>query len=246
MNKIVIITGAGKGIGRCTAQMYAAAGAKVIIAEKEPGPGIETEEQILSQGGIATFIKTDVSIPADIENMIRKTVELYGRIDVLINNAGIGIWKSPYDITLEEWDEVINTNLRSVFLCSREAAKVMRKNKKGSIVNIASTRAFMSEPHSELYAASKGGIIAITHALAASLAPDNIQVNSISPGWIQTVDYENLREIDHQQHFSNRVGHADDIAKACLFLTQERNEFINAQNITIDGGMTKKMIYEPD
>ncbi len=246
MKKLVIVTGSGKGIGCCIARQYAAAGASVVIAEKDPESGKETEKQILADGGTAVFIQTDVSIPSDIENMIRETVKLYGGIDILINNVGIGIWKSLYDITVEEWDEVLNTNLRSVFLCSREAAKVMRKNGGGSIVNIASTRAFMSEPDSELYAASKGGIISLTHALAASLAPDNIQVNSISPGWIQTTDYESLREVDHKQHFSNRVGKVEDIAKACLFLTQAGNEFINAQNITIDGGMTKKMIYEPD
>ena len=245
MSKVVIVTGAGKGIGCCIAKTYAASGFNVIIAEKITSLGLETEKQILSEGNTAVFIQTDVSVLSDIENLIKKTVELYGQIDILINNVGIGTWKSPYDITLEEWDEVINTNLRSVFFCSREAAKVMRKNG-GSIVNIASTRAFMSEPNSELYAASKGGIVALTHALAASLAPDNIKVNCISPGWIQTENYENLREIDHKQHFSNRVGVVDDIARACVFLTQKGNDFISAQNIVIDGGMTKKMIYEPD
>ena len=245
MNKVVIVTGAGKGIGCAIAKAYATLGANVVIAEKTASLGLETEQQILSEGNVAVFIQTDVSILSDIENMIQKTVELYGKIDVLINNVGIGTWKSPYEIIPEEWDEVMNTNLRSVFFCSREAAKVMRKNG-GSIVNIASTRAFMSEPNSELYAASKGGIVALTHALAASLAPDNITVNCISPGWIQTENYENLREIDHKQHFSNRVGKVDDIARACIFLTQPENNFINAQNIIIDGGMTKKMIYEPD
>jgi NAD(P)-dependent dehydrogenase (short-subunit alcohol dehydrogenase family) len=245
-DKVIIVTGSGKGIGRCIAETFASKGGKLIIAEKELKLGHSTEKQILQKDGVASFIKTDVSNPDDIEHLIRKTVKLYGRIDILINNVGIGTWKSPYDITLEEWEEVINTNLRSVFLCSREAAKIMRNNGGGSIVNISSTRAFQSEPNSELYAASKGGIISLTHALAASLAKDNIRVNSISPGWIQTENYDSLREIDHTQHFSNRVGRVDDIAKACLYLTQEGNEFINAQNIIIDGGMSKKMIYEPD
>ena len=244
-DKVVIVTGAGKGIGSCIAKTYAAEGAKVILAEKIRELGLETEKKILSTGGTATFIQTDVSIPVDIENLVQQSLNLYGTIDILINNVGIGSWKSPYDITVEEWDEVINTNLRSVFLCSRNAAKIMRENGGGSIVNIASTRAFMSEPNSESYAASKGGIIALTHALAASFAVDNIQVNSISPGWIQTLGYEDLRQVDHTQHWSNRVGKVEDIAKACLYLTEEGNNFINGQNITIDGGMTKKMIYEP-
>lgn len=245
-NKVVIVTGSGKGIGHCVAQTYAAVGAKVVVAEKMPEWGLETEKAILSAGGAATYVQTDVSIPTDIERLIKKTVELYGTIDILINNVGIGVWKSPYDLSIEEWDDVINTNLRSVFFCSREAAKIMKANGGGSIINIASTRAFMSEPNSEAYAASKGGIVALTHSLAASFSPDNIQVNCISPGWIQTVDYEQLREIDHTQHLSPRVGKVEDIARACLFLTTAGNDFINAENIIIDGGMTRKMIYEPD
>ena len=243
--KVVIVTGAGKGIGRCIAQSYASKGATVVLAEKDADLGGETENSIISEGGLATYIQTDVSRSEDIENLIRKTVELFGKIDILINNAGISKWNSPYETTLEEWDNVINTNLRSVFLCSREAAKIMRSNGGGSIVNIASTRAFMSEPNSEAYAASKGGIVALTHALAASFSPDSIRVNCISPGWIETGDYSKLREIDHSQHFSGRVGIPEDIAKACLYLTSEGNDFINGANIIIDGGMTRKMIYEP-
>ena len=114
----------------------------------------------------------------------------------------------------------------------------------GAIISMASTRAQMSEPHTEAYAASKGGIVAITHALAASLSPLNITVNCISPGWIHTGDESELRVEDHAQHLSNRVGNVDDIARMCVFLANPSNNFINGENITIDGGMTKKMIYE--
>jgi NAD(P)-dependent dehydrogenase (short-subunit alcohol dehydrogenase family) len=243
-SKVVIVTGSGSGIGRSVAITYAGKGAKVILAEKDKLAGRETEKTIISAGGKATFIKTDVSKPPDISGMVRKTVEIYGTIDILINNAGISSWKEPYDLGVEEWDEIINTNLRSVFLCSREVAAVMKKGNGGSIVNIASTRAFMSEPGSEPYAASKGGIIALTHALAASFAPDHINVNCISPGWIETGDYKQLREIDHKQHFSGRVGKPEDIARACIFLTESGNDFITGSNMVIDGGMTRKMIYE--
>ena len=157
----------------------------------------------------------------------------------------MGITKSPYELTVDQWDLVLNTNLRGAFLCSREAAKIMRRQGGGAIVNIASTRAFMSEANTEAYSASKGGIIALTHALAVSLAPDKIRVNSISPGWIETGDYAELREIDHLQHPAGRVGIPDDIARACLFLTHDDNGFITGANIMIDGGMTRKMIYEP-
>ena len=243
--KVVIVTGAGRGIGRCVARTYASAGAKVVIAEKDPTSGIETEKLIIADGGTASYIRTDVSHPGDILELFSKTLELFGRADILINNAGISKWKPPCELTVEEWDEVINTNLRSVFLCSREAAKIMRMSGGGSIVNISSTRAFMSEPNSEAYAATKGGIVALTHALAASLASDNIQVNCISPGWIETGDYSLIKDGDHKQHFSGRVGKPEDIASACLFLTGEENDFINGTNLTIDGGMTRKMIYEP-
>ncbi len=111
-------------------------------------------------------------------------------------------------------------------------------------MNIASTRAIMSEPNSEGYAATKGGIVAVTHALAASLSDDRITVNAISPGWIETGDYSNLRGADHEQHLSKRVGKPEDIARACLYLTSKENDFVTGVNLVIDGGMTRKMIYE--
>lgn len=243
-DKVVIVTGAGRGIGKSIAQMYASKGAKVVIAEKDIELGNETEESILSSGVTTMFIQTDVSKEQDIIELINQTVDKYGTIDILINNVGVSRWKSPYELTIEEWDEIININLRSVFLCSREVAKVMRLNGGGSIVNIASTRALMSEPNTEAYSASKGGIVALTHALAVSFSDDNIQVNCISPGWIETGDYNLLRAIDHRQHLSSRVGKPEDIARTCLFLTNPENNFINGTNIVVDGGMTKKMIYE--
>jgi len=243
-NKVVIVTGSGKGIGRSIAMRYASEGANVIVSEKDELSGSETEKSILSAGGTAKFIRTDVCNPPDIRAIVSKTVELFGTVDIMINNAGISKWKSPYEISVEEWDVMINTNLRGAFLCSREAAKIMREHGGGSIVNIASTRAFMSEPDSEAYAATKGGIISLTHALAASFSKDKIRVNCISPGWIETGDYSQLKPTDHTQHFSGRVGKPEDIAEACIYLTKEGNNFINGANIIIDGGMMRKMIYE--
>jgi hypothetical protein len=243
--RVVIVTGAGRGIGQSIAMTFAAGGARVVIAEKDPDAGSDTEKVIRKNGGDAVFIRTDVSSQDEVMTMIRATVKLFGTIDILINNAGISRWVSPYELSVEDWDEVINTNLRGTFLCSRETAKIMKEHGGGSIVNIASTRAFMSEPASEAYSASKGGIVALTHAMAASFAPDNIRVNCVSPGWIETGDYSQLREIDHRQHFSGRVGKPEDIVRACLYLTGSGNEFITGANIIIDGGMTRKMIYEP-
>lgn len=244
-DKVVIITGAGKGIGKCIAETYASHGASVIIAEKDTSSGSTAEKSINESGGNAMFIKTDVSNPGDIKGLMEKVQARFSTIDIVVNNAGISEWHSPYDLPVEEWDRILDTNLRGIFLCSREAAKVMREKGGGSIVNIASTRAIMSEPGAEAYAASKGGIVALTHAMAASFSKDLIRVNCISPGWIETGDYSKLRKIDHSQHLSQRVGKPEDIARACLYITEEGNDFINGANIIIDGGMTRKMIYEP-
>lgn len=228
--KVVVVTGAAQGIGKEIAKAYSEEGAFVIAADMNK----TVEDKI-------HFVRTDVRQEADIQALMAQVAERYGKIDILINNAGKFIVKHPVDLETAVWDDVINTNLRSAFLCSREAAKYM---KEGSIVSLASTRAFQSEPYTEAYAASKGGIVALTHALARSFAEKHITVNCISPGWIETGDYEELRPIDHTQHLSNRVGKPEDIARACLYLTQPENNFITGINLTIDGGMTKKMLYE--
>lgn len=242
---VIIVTGASNGIGRAIALGYAERGGTVVIADIDESNALPIINHIHDHGGKALFVKTNVNSEDDIVRLVETTVEAFGAIDIIINNAGISKFKPLSELTIDEWDEVINTNLRSVFLLSREATTYMKKNKNGgSIINIASTRALMSEAHSEAYAASKGGMVAITHALAASLSEDRIRVNAISPGWIETGDYSDLRAVDHKQHFSQRVGKPNDVLKACLYLTSEDNDFITGTNLIIDGGMTRKMIYE--
>ncbi|WP_308419752.1 SDR family NAD(P)-dependent oxidoreductase [Ornithinibacillus halotolerans] len=244
-NQTVIVTGAGNGIGKGIAFLYAEKGANVVLADIDATAGAQTVKKIKEQGGKALFIQTDVRQEVDIIQLMNKAHQAYGQINALINNAGVSKFQSPYDLSVENWDDIINTNLRSVFLASREAAKWMRHDEEGgSIVNIASTRAIMSEPNSEAYAATKGGIVALTHALAASFSEDRITVNAISPGWIETGNYENLTKSDHEQHLSKRVGKPDDIARACLYLTAKENDFVTGINLVVDGGMTRKMIYE--
>lgn len=243
--KVVVVTGAGQGIGYAVAAMYAARGARVCIAEKNRELGERAAAKISHAGGNVFFQQVDVSSPADIIRLMEEVAERWGHLDILINNAGVSTWKSPYELSVEEWDQVINTNLRSVFLCSREAALLMRRTGGGAIVNLSSTRAHMSEPHSEAYAASKGGSLALTHALALSLGPDRIRVNAISPGWIETGDEEALRPEDHEQHPAGRVGRPEDVARACLFLTDDENDFVTGTELVLDGGMTRKMIYLP-
>ena len=244
-NKTVIVTGAAQGIGKEVAAQYAKMGASVVMADINEELGKTVCSQLVRDGYKAIFVPTDVRKEQEVIHLMTTAVAHFKTIDILINNAGIFKPASPYDLPMEIFDDIINTNLRSVFLCSREAAKFMRLNPKGgAIVSMASTRAFMSEPNTESYAATKGGIVALTHALASSLGPDSIRVNCISPGWIETGDYGSLKEADHLQHFSGRVGKPEDIARACFYLTDEKNDFVTGINLTVDGGMTKKMIYE--
>ncbi|MDM5207542.1 SDR family NAD(P)-dependent oxidoreductase [Cytobacillus kochii] len=239
INKTVIVTGAGNGIGQGVALAYKREGANVVVADWDDSNFAALEAKGLD------CLQINVQEEADIQRLLEQTIEKYGQVDILINNAGVSVFKPLFELTLDEWDRVINTNVRSVFLSTKEAAKYMKNNESGgAIVNMASTRSMMSEVNSEAYAASKGGIVSLTHALALSLADYHITVNCISPGWIVTNEKTELREVDHHQHPSRRVGTVADIAKACLYLTDPENNFVNGENITVDGGMTKKMIYE--
>lgn len=242
--RTVVVTGAGKGIGAALAAAYAKEGAIVSAIDLEAGNVGQVAETIREGGGDAAAYAVDLRSPDEVAAAFAEIEERHGRVDVLINNAGLGIWRSPYELELDEWDTVINTNLRDTFLCAREAAKRMRGRDGGAIVNVASTRALMSEPNSEAYAASKGGIVALTHALAVSLGADRIRVNAISPGWIENGDYGALKPSDHGQHPAGRVGRPDDIVRACFYLTDPANDFVTGINLVVDGGMTRKMIYE--
>ncbi len=250
--KVIIITGGAQGIGRAISQLFSINKAYVIIADIDEKAARETLDTIIFNHGEAKFVKTDVTSEDDIKNLIHTTIDVYSKIDILINNAGINHVESIYSIDSMDFDKVIATNLRSVFLCSKYAAIEMKKRNKGVIINLASTRALMSEANTESYAASKGGIVALTHALAVSLGKDGIRVNAISPGWIEVSNWQKSSEsstpmhtkADKEQHPVGRVGHPTDIAEACLYLASDKSSFVTGQNIIIDGGMTKKMIYE--
>ena len=242
-NKVVLVTGGANGIGKAISQEYIKAGATVIIADCDEKNGKTLINEYCKNTNKVVFYNIDLQDALAIRRMFQELMTQYHNIDILINNAGKGIFKPLCELTIEEWDEVINLNLRATFIAAQEFVKCGKGKEYGRIINIASTRYLMSEPSSEAYAASKGGIVSLTHALALSLSDENITVNAISPGWIQNKEYELLTEIDHHQHPSRRVGKPEDISRTCLFLTDEKNDFINGENIVIDGGMTKKMIY---
>jgi NAD(P)-dependent dehydrogenase (short-subunit alcohol dehydrogenase family) len=246
--KTIIITGGAQGIGKAIAKKFLSDKYHVVIADLDEEAGLETEREYAALGGIK-FMACDVASQDDVKAMIEKTNALYGRLDVLVNNAAINIIKPPSQLTLEEWNAVISVNLTGPFLCAKYAAPLLTKHL-GVIINIASTRALMSEPHTEAYSASKGGILTLTHALAASLGPF-VRVNCISPGWIEVASWKKsavksepvLSSEDHSQHLSGRVGEPDDIARMAAFLASSENSFITGANFIIDGGMTHKMIY---
>jgi NAD(P)-dependent dehydrogenase (short-subunit alcohol dehydrogenase family) len=224
--KTCFVTGGAHGIGKAVADRFEAAGYGVAVAD------INSDEYQL-----------DVADDVAVARVVDRVVADLGGIDVVVNNAGIADpgRTSIDELSATEWRRVIDVNLSGMFYVAKAAAPHLRK-RKGCIVNITSTRAFMSEPNTFAYSASKGGIVALTHSLAISLGPD-VRVNAIAPGWIETGDYSKLRERDHDFHPVGRVGKPYDIAALALFLASDEAGFITGDVITSDGGVTRKMIY---
>ena len=238
----VFVTGGAAGIGRAIVKAFRSAGHRVAFCDVDETAG---RELALHTG--TDFFPLDVTDVAALEQCVQHLFEQWGDLDMVINNVGVGDFRPLTEMTVEAFDRVQAINVRPVFVTARLLALHRQQqtdpNPFGRIVNLCSTRYLMSEPGTEAYAASKGAIYSLTHALALSIAPLHVTVNCISPGWIETGDYAQLTTADHAQHPSGRVGRPEDIARMCLFLCQEENDFINGENITIDGGMTKKMIY---
>lgn len=253
MAKTALVSGGAQGIGRCVALRLAEAGYAVSLCDTDREAGLEVIRMIHEAGGTGIFCSADMGVREDVERWFRVTALELGDIHVLINNAGIGKNAPMLELTAEDWSRVIAVNLTGTFLASQLAAKRMRdQGTGGSIVHIASTRALMSEAGTEAYSASKGGILALTHAMAVSLGGYGIRVNAVSPGWIETRDWQlGSRSVtpfhsekDRLQHPVGRVGTPEDIAAACLYLCGDAAGFITGQNLVVDGGMTVKMIYE--
>lgn len=247
-DQAVIITGAGQGIGKAMAKTFLENGYKVLIADIDRDAGEECQQELKALGSIQ-FEACDVSQEPDVERL-KQAASLFSQgINCLINNAGFMIEKPLAQLSIEEWNSVIGTNLTGTFLCAKALAPMLKQSH-GSIINIASTRAYMSEPNTESYAASKGGILALTHALAMSLGPD-IRVNSISPGWIEVSEWKKqslrqsakLSKEDHEQHPAGRVGTPNDVAQLALYLASNESSFVTGSDFIVDGGMTRKMIY---
>lgn len=247
MSKNIIVTGGAQGIGKIVTQHLLKKGFSVSVFEIDSEAFAEFREEETSEK--LAFFSCDISLENEVKEAIKTSIATFGRIDGLVNNAAIARNKPVTELTLVDWQRVIEVNLTGPFLCAKHAAPHLKATN-GSIINLCSTRAFQSEPNTEAYSASKGGVFALTHALAMSLGPE-IRVNCISPGWIdvsgirkksEAKPYQ-ITEADKSQHPTGRVGNGADIARMVLFLLNPENSFITGQNFVVDGGMTKKMIY---
>ncbi|WP_174504864.1 SDR family oxidoreductase [Acidiphilium sp. C61] len=230
--RVALVSGGGRGIGAAIGAHLAVLGWRVIAADRDI-------EGLTPPDGVR-LLQCNVACEADVARLIEDVAAQEGRLDGLVCNAGFMIRKPIGALSLVEWRAVIDTHLTSIFLLVR-GAEAMLRAAKGAIVTIASTRAHMSEPDTESYAAAKGGIVALSHALAVSLGSD-MRVNCISPGWIDTGKYP-ISPSDHAQHPSGRVGTVADIAALAAFLLGKESGFCTGAEFVVDGGMTRKMIY---
>ena len=239
--KVVLVTGGARGIGREIALAVAQYGAKVAICDLNEDALKETVSEIESVGGEGMYVIANVTLADDVENMVDKVVDKWGRVDILINNAGITRDGLLIRMKEEDWDAVLGVNLKGVFLVTRSVAKLMMKQRRGKIVNIASVVGVMGNVGQANYSASKGGVIAFTKTVAKELATRGINVNAVAPGFIQTKMTEVLSEDVKKRLMDTipmrKLGRPRDVANACLFLTSSLADYITGQTLLVDGGM---------
>jgi NAD(P)-dependent dehydrogenase (short-subunit alcohol dehydrogenase family) len=243
--RVALVTGGSRGIGLGIAAWLIVEGWQVVVADVDRERGSVVADAL---GANAWFVALDVSNESQVTTAVAEVLGQFGRLDALINNAGIA---DPFNGPLEElslarWNRVLAVNLTGAMLLAKHCAPYLRSHQ-GAIVNVASSRAHQSEPGTEAYSATKGGLVALTHAMAISLGPD-IRVNAVSPGWIDSRDpseqrHEPLGAHDHEQHPVGRVGQVEDVASLVSWLLSADAGFVTGQEFVVDGGMTRKMIY---
>ncbi|MBC6935840.1 MAG: SDR family NAD(P)-dependent oxidoreductase [Chloroflexi bacterium] len=249
-DRVAIVTGAAKGIGWGIATVLAKEGAKVVVVDWDEQDGPKTAAEIRDGGGDASFVKCDVSDEDQVKAMVQAALDQYGRIDILVNNAGIGVYKTITDATSEDWDRCLGVNLKGVFLCSKYAIPHMQKIGKGAIVNISSVHAYANVNGTSPYAASKGGVTALTRAMAMDYSP-TIRVNAIAPGWVLTPLIQSIfdsypdpaaqQRLVEQRQVMKRIGRPEDVGYAAAFLASDEASFITGVQLFVDGGLTAQL-----
>lgn len=249
-DRVAIITGAGKGIGQGIAKVFVQEGAKVVVVDWDEEAGKRTAEELRQAGGDAFFVKCDVSKEDQVKAMVQAALEKYGRIDILVNNAGVGVYKSVLDATSEDWDLCLGVNLKGVFLCSKYVIPHMQAIGKGVIINISSVHSAATVAGVAPYAASKGGVTALTRNMAIDYGP-TIRVVAISPGWVLTPLIQSIfnrypdpaeqQRIVEQRQVMKRIGRPEDIGYAAAFLASDEASFITGTEIFVDGGLTAQL-----
>lgn len=239
IDKVVIVTGGGRGIGAAICQAFANEGAKVVVADIDEDNAREVAKNL---GGKALGVALDVRNPKDAAKMASRVIAEFGRIDVLMNNAGARIIKGLMQHTQDDWQQMIDINLSGPFICSQAVLPQMLKQKSGNIINVASIASFMGRPNRVAYVAAKSGVLGLTRAMAADLSGKNIRVNSIAPGMVASPFNQSFAEADDtgpawaSENLIGRWGQPEDIAGAAIFLASEDSSFINGSEIKVEGG----------
>jgi len=239
--KVALITGAAQGIGRAIALLLASNGADIVVSDINLEKAKETSKEIEAMGRRSIAIKVDVSKAEEVEQMVEKVINEFGKIDILVNNAGITRDKLILRMTEEDWDLVLNVNLKGTFNCTKAVIRHMSKQRSGKIVNIASVSGEMGNPGQANYSASKAGVIGFTKTIAREFAQRGINVNAIAPGYIETpmteVLPEKVKEELKKMIPMERLGQPEDVAQAVLFLVSERSNYITGQVLNVNGGI---------
>jgi NAD(P)-dependent dehydrogenase (short-subunit alcohol dehydrogenase family) len=249
-DRVAIVTGGSKGIGWGIATVFAREGAKVVVVARDAQSGEQTADEIRHKGGEAIFVSCDVSNEEQVKAMALTIRDTYGQLDILVNNAGVGIYKSVLDTTSEEWDRCLDIDLKGVFLCSKYVIPHMQELGKGAIINISSVHSHATVNGVAPYAASKGGITALTRNMAIDYGPI-IRVNTISPGWVLTPLIESIfnrsedaaqkRRKVEQRQVMKRIGTPEDIGYAAAFLASDEASYITGTELFVDGGLTAQL-----